>query len=350
MWVITLRDLQWRRRRFAFGVLGTALVFAVTLLLAGLSAALGGEADRAVQAVGADSWVVREGASGPFSSLSALPDTIVPQVAQAPGVTQADGLIIAFGTTGGEREEDVTVVGYRPGGLGPPVPSAGRQPSRPGEAMVDRATGYEIGDALTLSGSQFTVVGEVEHMTLRGGVGNLYLNLRDAQSVLFKGNRIVTSIVTKGTPSDPGALGLNAVSAQDARNDLLRLFDKALSAIDILRLLLWLVAAAVVGTTIYLSVLERVQDFAVLKAIGISSRSLMASLTAQAVVISTCAAAAALALSYAIAPIFPMPIYLAPGTSVALVLISLGIGLAASIAGLRKAIGVDPAVAFGAGV
>lgn len=350
MWLITLRDLQWRRRRFAFGVFGTALVFAVTLLLAGLSAALNGEADRAVQAVGADSWVVREGASGPFSSLSALPDTTVTQVAAAPGVTQADGLIIAFGTTGGEREADVTIVGYRPGGLGPPVPSAGRQPSRPGEAMLDRATGYRVGDTLTLSGSDFTVVGEVEHMTLRGGVGNLYLNLRDAQSVLFKGNRIVTSIVTKGTPTDPAALGLNAVSAQAARSDLLRLFDKALGAIDILRLLLWLVAIAVVGTTIYLSVLERIQDFAVLKAIGISSRSLMASLTLQAVVISTAAAGTALAMGYAIAPIFPMPIYLAPGTSIALVVISIAIGLGASVAGLRKAVGVDPAVAFGAGV
>ena len=349
-WTLTWRDLQWRRRRFAFGVLGTALVFAVTLLLAGLSAALGGEADRAVQAVGADSWMVREGANGPFSSLSAMPDTTVARVAAAPGVTQADGLIVAFGTTGGAREVDVTIIGYRPGGLGPPVPTAGRQPTRPGEALVDRATGYAVGDQFTLSGQQFAVVGEVRYMTLRGGVGNIYLNLRDAQSVLFKGNRIVTTIVTKGTPADPAALGLNAIDSRAARADLLRLFDKALDGIDVLRLLLWLVAIAVVGTTIYLSVLERIQDFAVLKAIGISSGALMASLTLQAVVVSTAAAATALGLAYAIAPAFPMPIYLAPSTSVTLVGISVAIGLGASIAGLRKAVGVDPAVAFGAGV
>ena len=348
-WTITWRDLQWRRRRFAFGVLGTALVFAVTLLLAGLSAALGGEADRAVQAVGADSWMVREGANGPFSSLSAMPDTTVARVAAAPGVRQADGLIVAFGTTGGSREVDVTIIGYRPGGLGPPVPTAGRQPTRPGEALVDRATGYRVGDSFTLSGQQFSVVGEVRYMTLRGGVGDVYLNLRDAQSVLFKGNRIVTTIVTKGTPADPAALGLHAIDSRAARADLLRLFDKALSGIDVLRLLLWLVAIAVVGTTIYLSVLERIQDFAVLKAIGISSGSLMASLTMQAVVVSTAAAGAALGLAYAIAPAFPMPIYLAPATSVTLVGISVAIGLGASVAGLRKAVGVDPAVAFGAG-
>jgi putative ABC transport system permease protein len=349
-WTITWRDLQWRRRRFGFGVFGTALVFSVTLLLAGLAAALNGEADRAVQAVGADSWIVREGAKGPFSSLSAMPDTTIAAVAAAPGVTQADGLIVAFGMTGGAREVDVTVIGYRPGGLGPPVPTAGRQPTRPGEALVDRATGYQVGDRFTFSGQQFTVVGEVKHMTLRGGVGNVYFNLRDAQSVLFKGNRIVTTIVTKGTPADPGALGLAAVDAKAARADLLRLFDKALDGITVLRLLLWVVAVAVVGTTIYLSVLERVQDFAVLKAIGISTGSLAASLALQALAISAAAAGAALALAYAIVPLFPLPIYLAPSTSFTLVGISVAIGLAASLAGLRKAVRVDPATAFGGAV
>ncbi|MGQ0468156.1 MAG: ABC transporter permease [Sporichthyaceae bacterium] len=349
-WTITWRDLQWRRRRFLFGVFGTALVFSVTLLLAGLSAALNGEADRNVQAVGADSWIVREGANGPFSSLSAMPDTTVVAVAAAPGVTQADGLVVGFGTTGGERQVDITVIGYRPGGLGPPVPSVGRQPTRPGEALVDRATGYRIGDSFTMSGLPFTAVGEVQHMTLRGGVGHIYFNLRDAQAVLFKGNRIVTTIVTKGTPADPGALGLNAITSDEARADLLRLFDKALSGIDVLRLLLWAVAIAVVGTTIYLSVLERIQDFAVLKAIGISTGSLAASLALQAVAISALAAGTALGLAYAIAPAFPLPIYLAPATSVTLLVISLAIGLGASLAGLRKAVSVDPAAAFGGAV
>jgi putative ABC transport system permease protein len=178
MWLITLRDLQWRRRRFGFGALGTALVFAVTLLLSGLSDALHSEADRAVAAVGADAWVVRAGTSGPFSALSAMPDTVVAQVAQAPGVSRADPWIMAFGTTAGKRQVDVSVIGYRPGGMGPPVPSSGRQPSRPGEALVDTATGYRIGDAFSLTGVPLVVVGQVQHMTLRGGVGNVYLNLR----------------------------------------------------------------------------------------------------------------------------------------------------------------------------
>jgi putative ABC transport system permease protein len=350
MWLITLRDLQWRRRRFGFGALGAAMVFAVTLLLSGLSAGLHGEADRNIQAVGADAWLVRAGVSGPFSALSAMPDTVVEQVAAAPGVRRADPWILAFGTTAGAREVDVNVVGYRPGGLGPPAPSAGRQPTRPSEVMVDSATGYRIGDHFTMNGTPLTVVGKVKHMTLRGGVGNIYLNLRDAQSVLFKGNRIVTAVITQGAPKDPAALGLSALNQKSARGDILRLFQKALHGIDLLRLILWVVAIAVIGTVIYLSVLERIQDLAVLKAIGIATNSLMVSLIVQAALMSLLAAGAAIVMSFAVAPAFPMPVSMSFASCATLVGLAFAIGLVSSLAGLRRAVGVDPATAFGGAI
>jgi putative ABC transport system permease protein len=348
MWLFTVRDLQYRRRRFLLGVIGTALVFAVTLLLAGMADALDGEADRNIQAVGADAFVVRAGAGGPFSSLSAMPDTVVEQVATSPGVTQADPFVMAFATTGGEREVDVTIIGYRPGGLGPPVPVAGRQPSRPNEAMVDKSTGFDLGDTFSLNGLELTVVGQVDHMTLRGGVGDVYLNIRDAQSAVFKGNRIVTAIVTKGVPADAAALGLKAVSPQAARSDLLRLFSDALDAVDLVRVLLWTVAIGVVGVTISLSALERVRDFAVLKALGVASNTLMASLALQAMIVSLAASVIAIVAGHVIAPLFPLPVYLSPGDSAALVVIAAGVGVVASLAALRSAVGADPAEAFGA--
>jgi putative ABC transport system permease protein len=347
MWLITLRDLQWRRRRFLLGGIATALVFAATLLLAGFSSALGGEADRAVQATGADAWVVRSGVSGPFSALGTMPDTVVDQVARAPGVRQADPFVSAPATTGGGREVDVTVIGYRPGGLGPPVPAAGRQPSRPNEALVDQETGYDVGDDFTLNGLDFTVVGQVEHMTLRGGVGTVYLNIRDAQSVLFKGNRIVTAVVTRGVPTEPADLGLAALRPADARADALRLFHPALDALDALRLLLWAVAATVVGTTIYLAAGERRPDFEVLKALGVESRTLVASLALQSVGFALAAAAVAVAAAPALAPAFPVPVHLSAGAGLALFGIAALVGMIGSLAALHRAVEVDPARAFG---
>jgi putative ABC transport system permease protein len=349
VWLITFRDLQWRARRFAFGVSGTALVFAVTLLLAGLSSALHSEATRTVNRVGADSWLVKQGASGPFSALTAMPETIVSRAARAPGVRSADPLVMAFATTAAPHAVDVTVIGYRPGGLGPPSPAQGRAPAAPGEALVDSATGIEVGSSFALTGHQFTAVGQVHGMTLRGGVGNIYVPIHDAQAVLFGGNRIITTIVAKGWPTDPAALGLTAISPDAAGKDLLHLFSKGLQAIDLLRVLLWLVAAAIVGTVLYLSVLDRVQDFAVLKAIGVATGALVVSLALQAVLLSVLAAGVGIVMGVLIAPAFPMSISLGADNCAVLLAASTGVGLLAGVLGLRRAVAIDPAVAFGSG-
>ena len=49
-------------------VLGTALVFAMTLVLAGLSAAFVNEVDPDAETTGADEWAIAAGATGPFNS------------------------------------------------------------------------------------------------------------------------------------------------------------------------------------------------------------------------------------------------------------------------------------------
>jgi putative ABC transport system permease protein len=349
MFLITFRDLQWRARRFAFGVCGTALVFAVTLLLAGLSSALHSEAARTVDGVGAGAWLVKQGASGPFSALTAMPESKLQVVSETPGVTEADPLVMAFATTAGPHPVDVTVIGYRPGGLGPPRPVAGRAPVAENEALVDDSTGFKVGTRFDLTGHQFAVVGQVHGMTLRGGVGNVYLPIHDAQAVLFGGNPIITTIVTRGRPADPTTLGLSSITPAAATKDLLHLFNKGLQAIDLMRFLLWVVAGAIVGTVLYLSVLDRVQDFAVLKAIGVRSKALVISLALQAVLLSMIAAGLGVVLAALLAPAFPMTISLGVRNCLVLVAAAVAVGMVASVIALRRAIGVDPAVAFGGG-
>src|SRR5262245_36556546 len=90
MFLIALRDLQWRRRRFAIAVLATSLVFALTLLLTGAGNGLRTEASRIVDSFGADAWVVPEGTSGPFTASSLLPASTADDIAQLDGVDEAD--------------------------------------------------------------------------------------------------------------------------------------------------------------------------------------------------------------------------------------------------------------------
>ena len=61
MLLLGLRELQWSRRRFAVAVLATALVFALGLLMSGVSASFDNEIDRTVESFGADAWLLRVG-------------------------------------------------------------------------------------------------------------------------------------------------------------------------------------------------------------------------------------------------------------------------------------------------
>ena len=61
-----LRDMQWRRRRLVIAILSTGLVFAMTLVLTGLANGFRVEAQRTVDSMGVDLFVVKSGAAGPF--------------------------------------------------------------------------------------------------------------------------------------------------------------------------------------------------------------------------------------------------------------------------------------------
>lgn len=121
----------------------------------------------------------------------------------------------------------------------------------------------------------------------------------------------------------------------------------AVDAITVVAVLLWIVAALIVGSVVYLSALERLRDFAVFKAIGVPTRSILAGLALQAVVVALLAAVVGGILSLLLAPLFPMTVVVPLSAFVALPAIATVIGLLASVAGLRRVVAIDPALAFG---
>ena len=73
-------------------------------------------------------------------------------------------------------------------------------------------------------------------------------------------------------------------------------------SIDNTRWLMWFVAAAIVASMLYVAALERKRDFAVLKALGSSSRALFLSLVLEAVVVTLFAAVLAEILATLLTP------------------------------------------------
>jgi putative ABC transport system permease protein len=135
---ITLRDIQWRARRFALGAIATALVFTATLLLAGLHAAFINEATDTVASFSADRWIVPAGVSGPFTQNVPLTPAQQSAAHKLTGVSRATPIVLsAVVVNVQDQEHNVDLVGFQPGGVYTPRITAGRAPRAADEVAVD---------------------------------------------------------------------------------------------------------------------------------------------------------------------------------------------------------------------
>jgi putative ABC transport system permease protein len=347
-WLISLRDLQWRRRRFAIAVVATALVFALGLVLSGVKASFDNEVHRTVDSFAADAWLLKAGSIGPFTAPRPLPVPRVKEVRRLPGVKRADPVIMLGGTTTTPTKRNLQLVGVVPGGVGSPAGVPRRELARRGAAIADARLGLHVGDLLKLNGANLHVIHVTHGQTYFAGIPRVTVALRVAQRLGLDNQNLATAIVTKGRPTTvPRAFTL--LDNGDVAHDLGRPVHPAKDTISLLRILLWAVAAGIIGAIVYLSVLERVGDFAVLKAIGVSGRDLLAGLLIQAILLSLLSAALAIGLQAAIAPAVAMSVEVPTSTFLTLPLVAAGVGALASFLALRRAIAVDPALAFAGG-
>jgi putative ABC transport system permease protein len=346
MWRASLRDLQWRRRRFLIGIGATALVLAMTLLMTGVSAGLHAQDRRVVASFDGDAWFVAANGSGPFTTTKPIPDSAVDSVAELPGVTEASPTILARGTVLSDERKDVNIIAIPPGGLGEPDVSDGRVVQDDGEVVVDANLGIEVGETVNVNGRDMTVVGRADGVSYYFGTPTVYMTLTDAQDQLFGGQPLAMAIAVRGDPGDTPD-GLARMTNAEAREDLARPTVSGDQTIQLINVLLWIVAAGIIGSIVYLSALERSRDFAVMKATGVANRSLLAGLVIQAIVLSVGAALLAVVLERLLAPGFPFEVTVTALAYGALLGVAVLIGLVASIAGLRRAVHIDPALAFG---
>lgn len=359
-----LRDLQWRKLRFSIAVVGTALVFAVSLLLVGVSASFSAEATRVLKGTGADVWLVRDGVPGPFTTLAPMSESWAEQIT-GPGVERADPVLVVHhtaqrvGPSGralvGEPFRDVTILGVRRGGLGTPRVAHGAPINGGTDAVVDERLGYRVGQRFGVSGQIFTVTGLTRSSTLFAGLPNVFVDLASAQH-LFAGvgaGDVINTILVKGSVQPPvfvlgpgGAVNLNALTQADVRADILRPLANARATIDLVRVLLWVIAACIVGSVVYITALERTRDFAVFKAAGVSSAGILAGIVVEALVLAFTAGFVGALSSLALAPICPVPVTVPASAFALLALLAVGVGTVASLAGLRRVVRTDPAAAF----
>jgi putative ABC transport system permease protein len=342
-----LRDMQWRMRRLVIAVVSTGLIFAMTLVLTGLSNGFHVEAQRTVDSIGVDTFVVKAGAAGPFLGATPFAEAELAQVATAPGVVAAAPLACAQSTVkDGSSRRTVTAFGAPEHGPGMPAVSEGRTPSTPDEVAVSSTLDRHVGEEIQVGARTMRIVGIVPNSTALAKMPNIFLTTHGLQQLAYGGQPIITSIAIQGTLRQVPD-GYQIMDRAAGVNDLMRAVKVAGGSITLVAVLLWIVAVLIVGSVVYLSALERLRDFAVFKAIGVSARSILAGLALQAVVVALLAAVLGVILSRALAPLFTMLIVVPASAYISLPLVAIVVGLLASLAGFRRAVAVDPALAFG---
>lgn len=346
MILLTIRDIQHRALRFVVVIVLAAVVFTLLFVMTGLVEQFNREPFLTTDAFGASGWVVADGVSGPFTSGSALPvgasdlvdaDTVAPAVVARSGIRR-EGVL-----------EAVILVGHGPGDLGTPDTVDGRAATASGELVVDRTLDAQVGDRIEVVGQSFEVVGISDDTTVLAGLPLVFMVLEDAQQLAFQTEAVVSLVLVDGeVRSTPP--GTTVMTSEAVARDALEPLEGAVASVDLVRVLLWFVAAVLIGAVVYLSALDRIRDFAVLKAIGASNSGLMAGLAIQAVLVALCAVAVASVIQLFLAPVFPLKVTVPTRAFVQIPVFAVVLALVGGAAGMRKVAASDPALAFaGAG-
>ncbi len=341
MFLLTLRDLQHRRSRVAVVTLLVTLVMTLLFLMTGLVNQLQTESHKLVNALGSDDWLVAEGVSGPITSVSVLDIGLSAQLGD-----EASPVVVSRGTLFDAEglDSEIVILGHIAGRPGQPTPTQGRHPIGEGEVAIDSTLGAEIGDRVEVGGRRFEVVGLTSDTTVLAGLPFVFMDLGVAQDISFDSRERVTAFVGAFDGAPEATVML---TAEEVADDALGPLESAIASIDLIRGLLWAVAAIVVAAVIFLSALERSRDFAVLKAVGASGSDLGVGLALQAVLIALLATLLAAAIATLVQPVFPLAVDVPVRAYWRVPVVAVVVSLIAASFGVRRVSRTDPAAAFG---
>ncbi len=393
------RDILHSWGKFVFTGVGLGLLIGVTLTMAGVYRGMVDDARVLLDNSGADLWVVQQDTLGPYAESSGIHADLYRGIRAMPGIAEAANVTyLTMQVRRGDQDVRAMVVGIMAGAPGtpgwPPYLVAGRQISRSHyEAVADIATGFALGDRLTIRRNHYTVVGLTRRMVSSSGDPMVFIPLKDAQEAQFlKDNDAIRQNRqrTEANPAfnRPGVPGLtDAVNAaqeasQTVNAVLVRLHPgqkaaeaagaiarwKRLTAytrpqmekilvgkliatsarqIGMFLVILAVVSAAIVAFIIYTLTMDKIREIAVLKLIGTRNRTIAAMIMQQSVVLGMIGFVVGKISATFAAPSFPKYVLLMPRDSVAGFFAVLVICVLASLVAIRMALKVDPAEAIG---
>ncbi|MGD9500725.1 ABC transporter permease [Halothiobacillus sp.] len=393
------RDILHTWGKFVFTGVGLGLLIGVTLVMAGVYRGMIDDGKALLDNSGADLWVVQKDTLGPYAESSSVYDDLWRGIRTIPGVAAAANITyLTMQVAKGDKDVRVMVVGIMAGEPGlpgwPPYLVAGRQITRGHyEAVADIATGFKLGDTLTIRRNHYTVVGLTRRMVSSGGDPMVFIPLKDAQEAQFLKDNDAILMQRRRTEANPafnrpGVPGLlDAVIASQTTNNYvnavlvriapgytpqevaepirrwkrLTVYDRAqmegiligkliataAKQIGMFLVILAAVSVAIIAFIIYTLTMDKIREIAVLKLIGTRNRTIAAMIMQQALALGLIGFAVGKITATFAAPLFPKYVLLISQDATVGFIAVMVISALASLAAIRMALKVDPAEAIG---
>lgn len=279
---VARRNLLAEKGRFAISVAGVA--FAVLLILTVLALYRGwSRSGETFRELPGQLWVVQNGTTDPFHSVSLVERRDLEAVNSLPGVEAAVPVLsrqMSFRV--GQREQSSRLMALGFGGTFPTDPEL-RERYAPDEGQIiiesvlSREAGLHQGDEVTFGDEALTVA------RVRPRSGEVlspfaFINFRDAERIFGVGDIVTYGMIVASADADLTAVSraiedtsprIQVFTADEFAKSIRKEIDQTfIPVIAILVAIGFVVGAAVVGLTIYTATIENAREFAVMKACG----------------------------------------------------------------------------------
>lgn len=358
-----LRD----KGRFTITVGGVAFSVMLMLFLFGVYEGAKRGATAYVTQSPAELWICQNNSNNLLRTSSFFSSRFLTEMGELSGVGDVTGIVRVLVTTSlNERSVTLFLFGFDPSSrLGSPRGLIkGSSHIGPGEIILDRAFvnkhDLELADSLEIQGRNFRLAA-VTTGTNAIVAQFAFSTLEDAQGLLGMPGIISFCLLATDGTKDPRAVAEEirgrfpflAVFNKDqfVRNNLDEMSSGILPVLGTIALLGLVIGVTLITLMLYGSILERRDEYAVLKAIGISQRALVSVVLKQSVSISTMGFLLGSVLAFTS---FPLLLRWVPELSLTftwshvgvVTVLSFGIGALGSWAPIHKLVAIYPAEVF----
>lgn len=356
------RNILAERRRLVMSLLGVGAAVGLVLLLQGLWSGTRLQVSAYQDNVGADLYVAQTGTKNFGTDNSVVPEEISKDLGALPKVDGVAPIISRYAFLDlHARKQGVALIGSQPGQMGGAWQlSAGRAVEADDELAVDDVTadehGLALGDTIEMMGHELEIVGLVSGART-WMTGMAFVSLDALQEMQRTPGAVSFLLVDSDQPDVVTAQILERFNVTVLAADELAANEQQLFAgiiggpLDFMIAIAFAAGILIVALTVYSSIVERIREYGIIKAVGARGRDIARTVLAQTLLIAVAGTAVGFLLyaggSRLVVELKPQFwTRLSATAAITVASSSLIMALLAAIAPIRKLARLDPASVY----